>query len=231
MPYTRSTARATAKARVKLLRSSFVYARIRTRILPTYIRDAIFQNCVFQLSAILEDYLNELASRWFANLTAAGAMNSAVPVLTRAFFAAKSQEELFKRFLASGDENDLAVRTVEKSQIFSLFNDGGPIPALDFSSKIVKDRKFPSVYNIESMFRRLGIPKILQLLSKRTRTNVEFSLRAFMDVRNALAHESPPSITDLDVDRYFQQVEVWVEAIDREFYGHVVRCSGARYWT
>jgi len=185
---------------------------------------------VFILSATLEDYIGELTSQWFANLAMNGAANSAMPIITRALFAAKSQEDAFRRFFGLSEENDLAVRTIQHQRVFGLFNEGGTIPTLDFQAKLVKDKKFPSINNIDALFRRLGFPKMLQALSRRTRTNMEFALRAFMDVRNALAHEIPPSITDVDIDRYFSQVAGWVEAIDREFYGHVVKVSGARHW-
>ena len=76
-------------------------------MLPTYIRDSIFQNCVFQISATLEDYVAELISQWFAQLGGHGAPNSAIPLHTRSFFVAKSQEDIFKSFLALGDEGEL----------------------------------------------------------------------------------------------------------------------------
>ena len=143
---------------------------------------------------------------------------------------AKSQEDIFKRFLALGDEGELVERMNKQVLMFELFDNMKAVPSLDYSGKIIKDRKFPSVRNVDAMFKRLGIPRVFQRLSKRTRTDVELAFQSFMDVRNALAHESPPSITNLDVDR-FGQVGAWIDAIDREFYSHVVRCSGSRYWS
>lgn len=230
MPYSRSGARDAALARAKGLRSSFVYAKVRTKSLPTFVRDSIFQNCVFQLSSILEDYLWELTSRWFSNLSAAGATNAAVPILTRALFAAKSQEESFKRFLIFGDEADLALRMSRQAHVFALFDENSRVPAIDFPNKIVKDKKFPSANNVDSMFKRLGCPNMIDMISGRIRSDFGLNLRSFMDVRNALAHESPPSITDLDVERYFNQIDSWISAIDREFYAHVAKCSGVLYW-
>lgn len=230
MPYKRSRARQSATLRIDTLRSSFVYAKIRTRQLPTPVRDCIFQNCVFQLSAILEDYLSEATNSWFSALAIGGADNSAIPLSTRALYAARSQEDAYKRYFGLGDESDLARRIAEQISLFQLFDNGRRMAIQDYHGKLVKDRKFPSVYNIDTIFRRLGLPKIFRALSRRTRTDVELALRAFMDVRNALAHESPPSITDADVERYFRQVRSWIDAIDREFYSHVLRSSGAAFW-
>ncbi|XJO02607.1 hypothetical protein ACHMW7_29060 [Aminobacter sp. UC22_36] len=127
---------------MRQLKYSFTYAKVRTKKLPTFVRDSIFQNCVFQLSALLEDYLWELTTRWFTNLLASGASNSAIPISTRALFAAKMQEESFKRFMASGDEVDLASRTEQQAEIFGIFVEDRAIPRIDFQNRLVKDKKF-----------------------------------------------------------------------------------------
>jgi hypothetical protein len=230
MPYTRSGVRQSATQRLHDLKRSFIYAKIRTRSLPTYVRDAIFQNSVFQLSSTLEDYIWELTGQWFATLQSNGATNSKIPLLTRTLFTARLQEEFFKRYLGLGDENDLATKIQQNRQIFTLFEETSTFVQTDFNAKILKDKKFPSVNNIETLFRRLGIAKILNLMSKRTKSDVTLALKSFMDVRNALAHENPPSITDVDVDKYFKQIERWIDAIDREFFKHIVTSSGMEYW-
>ncbi|WP_408858521.1 HEPN domain-containing protein [Acidiphilium sp.] len=212
------------------LRTSFVYAKVRTRQLPTAIRDSIFQNCVFQLSATLEDYLYQVTSSWFARLFSGNSANSAIPLMTRALYVARSQEEAFRRFLGLRDESDLATRTYGKINIFDALNDNGQVLISDYDSILLRDRKFPSVDNVSVMFRRIGMQKIFQSLNRRTSTNVELSLRGFMDIRNALAHENPPSITDLDVANYFDQLDLIISAVDREFYKHVTRCSGQQNW-
>lgn len=230
MPYSRSTARISAIERLRGLREPFIYAKVRTRSLPTPVRDAIFQNSVFQMCAVLEDYFGEITTSWFTNLLSAEADASAVPALTRALVVARIYEETFRRYIGLGDEQDLAARILEAAPAQDALNDGAKLPPLAYRSKLIKDKKFPSVYNVDVLFKRLGLRKIFQLVSKRTLTNVEFGLQAFMDVRNALAHESPPSVTDEDVERYFKQIELWIGAFDREFYRHVVKISGSGHW-
>jgi len=230
MPYSRSSARTSAARRLAELRRPFAYAKVRTRLLPTPIRDSIFQNSVFQMSAVLEDYFGELTTSWFSNLLAAGALASTVPSTTRAFVIGRTYEDAFRRYFGLGDEQDLASRILAEPNIINVLDDGAPLPSLEYRSKIIKDKKFPSAYNVETLFKRLGLKKVLQLTSARTHTNVELGLRAFMDVRNSLAHENPPSITDLDVERYFRQIDLWIGAFDREFYRHVVRVSGSAHW-
>lgn len=207
-----------------------MYAKRRTRNLPTHVRDAVYQNCVFQLSAVLEDYLADLLGQWFTNLRARGALNEALPEITRSLAVLRSQEESFRRYIGDKDERGLAERIIASASIFSLLSSASPLGEDSFERLLIKDKKFPSVNNFSTLFKRVGLPKITQDISRRTRTNFELSLQSFMDVRNALAHESPPSITDEDVGRYITSLETWIDAIDREFYSHVVRVSGRGFW-
>lgn len=230
MPYSRTQARIDALARIRALRTPFIYVKVRTRKVPTVVRDSVFQNCVFQLSAILEDYLLQVISGWFSRLIVLGAANSCIPVNTRAVAILRSQANSLRGYIATRDEVKFAEVLVRERDILSLMTEAARIPAVDLEDLIVKDRKFPSPRNVEALFRRLGIEKIHGRISTRTKSSFELNLRSFMDVRNALAHESPPSITDIDVDRYFEQVGTWIAAIDKEFYVHVNRISGSAYW-
>lgn len=199
-------------------------------MLPTPVRDAIFQNCVFQLSAILEDYLSDLFSNWIRALQVDGATNAELPLQMRAIAIARIQAEDYKRFIGNGNEVDLSEQVLARIDSFRIFDNTSPIPTIDFRSALVKDKKFPSTINLPVLFRRFGINNIMQSISRRTRTDFRLSLQAFMDVRNALAHESPPSITDVDVNHYFSQVRLWISTIDREFYSHAIKTAGARFW-
>lgn len=229
MAYAWSAARTKAYSRIAALRIPFKYARA-TNKLPTKVRDSIFQNSVFQLSAVLEDYLYELTSGWFAKLQAANASNSLIPALTRAVAILRSQEEAFRRYFGDKDEAGLAGKIAAASTVLSLLQDTDTVPAIDFDDLLLKGKKFPSVRNLNTLFRRIGLPKVSQGISRRTKTDFELNLQAFMDIRNALAHESPPSITDVDVAHYLRQMKRWLNAIDREFYSHVEKVSGPAYW-
>lgn len=230
MSYARSMARASAEKRTKLLRNSYIYAKLRPRKLPTNVRDAIFQNCVFQLSAILEDFLLELTSGWFSSVSKKSGKNSLIPEKTRILILAKTQEEHYKRYSALGDEVDLTDKIHKTSHVFQVLDEQKTFINQDGSVNLIKEKKFPSPQNMESLFRRMGLPKIIKQISKRTKSDAGLALQAFMDVRNALAHENPPSVTDIDVERYFDQTLQWINALDREFYSHVVRLSGTNYW-
>jgi hypothetical protein len=183
------------------------------------------------MSAVLEDYFGELTTSWFTSLTAGNAQSSLIPASTRALLLGRIYEDAFRRYIGLGDEQDLAAKILDGRASIGVLDDATAVPPLEFRTRLIKDKKFPSPYNIDVLFKRMGLKKILQLVSRRTKSNVELGLRSFMDVRNALAHENPPSVTDEDVSRYLNQIARWIDAFDREFYGHVVRTSGSAYWT
>lgn len=230
MPYSRTQARIDALARIKTLQVPFSYAKARTRSLPTHVRDAVFQNCVFQLSAALEDYLLEAISGWFSNLQSRGATNSFLPEGTRAVALLRHQEEAFRLYIGSKDERRFAEMILRDKTFLTLAMDTATLPSGDLVKILVKDKKFPSVRNFEALFKRIGVDRIFGKISARTASDFELNLRSFIDVRNALAHESPPSVTDVDLLRYFAQIKAWIDAIDRELYSHVAKVSGTAFW-
>jgi len=230
MSYSRTQARLDAENRIIQLRGPFNYAKLRTRIIPTPIRDSIYQNTIFQLSATLEDYLYQLFSGWLSRLQAGGHFNSTLPDVTRGMIVLRSVEEEFTRFLSYGDEIKMSNYLMSSVEALQSVDPLKPLPSFDITSSGVSDKKFPSKRNISSLFKRFGIKNIHSELSRRTRMDFELNLQSFMDLRNALAHESPPSVTDVDVSKYMDLVEKWIRAIDRIMYSHVVRASGASLW-
>lgn len=231
MPYSKSGARSGAQGRIADLTRPFVYAKIRSKKLPTEVRDAIFQNCVFQLSATLEDYLSDLLSSWLSRLQTSGALSKTLPKELRAVIVARSQAEEYRKYIGLGNEVDLTRQLLNQAHRYLILDDDSNIPSLEFRALIIKDKKFPSPANLPILFRRFGIHDIMQRVSKRTKGDFRLGLQAFIDVRNALAHESPPSITDVDVGRYITQTDRWIASIDREFYSYVIRHGGPDHWS
>lgn len=182
------------------------------------------------MSAIFEDYIQSVSRSWFDNLQNAGADNSSIPEYTRTIALLKYQESAFKRFIGLGDEGSFADSVLTDKTVFSLLSEDGLVPSCDFNELLIKDKKFPSLRNFEKLFKRLGVDRIKGKMSSRTRSTFDLNLQSFMDIRNALAHESPPSITHVDVKRYFQQTNAWISALDRILYSHVVQNSGSAAW-
>lgn len=217
--------------RLKEMHRTFDYAKRRTRKLPTHVRDAIFQNCVFLLSATLEDFIADVLTQWFNELLKQKATGSLMPEVTRLFLLARSMEANYFNYVADRDEVKLASKIGTKRHLLALVDGSQPIPVMDYREAVISDRSFPSTKNFDRLFGRVGIPKMSSKLNSRVKGDFLLALQSLMDVRNALAHEYPPPITDVDVKRHLKNLNGWINAIDREIFSHLVRVSGSKYWS
>jgi hypothetical protein len=228
--YERSSSRNRAIERLSSLRQGFIYAKVRKKSLPNYARESIFYNCVFQLSATFEDFVADLLANWFAKVSALPAASSALPTSTRATVIARSLSDAFRLYGADGDETKLAMRIEASEATLRILQDAVEVSHVDFVDLLIKDKRFPSVRNFDKLFRRMGVSKIFAEVTKRVKSDFPLALQSFMDVRNAIAHEFPPNITDEDVERYFLNLSKWIAAVDRAMYSHVAAISGSVHW-
>jgi hypothetical protein len=208
----------------------FHYARLRTKKLPSDVREAIFQNCVFLLSATLEDFIADVLAHWFGELIRQGANAAKLPESTRFYLITQAIEQSFFNYVGDGDEVKLASNVIAKRGVLDLADASKPLPVLDYKAAVVAARRFPSTKNFDRLFGRIGIAKMSARMNARVKGDFLLGLQSFMDVRNALAHEAPPPITDIDVDRHIRNVRKWINGIDRELYSHVAKTSGSGLW-
>jgi hypothetical protein len=171
-------------------------------------------------SAAIEAYLEDVLAAYCSALCAAGATAATLPPTLRAHLA-NSQElaDAYRRYVASGDEEQLHASLISlfDSEAASL-SSGATVPVFG-PSRIYGTKRYPSVKNIKSMFRRLGIPKIFSRLNARVRGFAELQLQSFNDVRNALAHEGKvTSVSVDDVRSRIAAVARLLGALDREIW-------------
>lgn len=231
MSYRQSASRKAAMSRLQDMVRTFDYARRRTRQLPAYVREAVFQNCVFLLSATLEDFVADLLARWFDELIRQKANVAKLPEGTRFHLIAQGVEQSFRNFLSDGDEIKLASNVSANRDLLVLADPTAVLPPIDFKDGVLAKRRFPSPKNFDRLFGRVGIAKMSSRMNARVKGDFLLALQSLMDVRNALAHESPPAVTDVDVQRHVDNARKWINGIDRELYSHVVRTSGSLFWT
>lgn len=230
MPYSRSTARNTFQSRANELRSSFRYAKVRPFAMPGDIRTLIFHASVFHLSAFFEDYLLQSLSGWMFELQSRSATSDRLPSRLRNLLFIRNNEGTLRKFVISGSEKELLDRMDGPRNGLSWLDDGSAIPLHAFYESLIKEKKFPTPENIDVLFGRFGLKNVIAEVSKRTKSDVSLKLRSFLDVRNAIAHEFPPGITEEDLEDFFASLSKWVGVIDRLLFSHVVRCSGAECW-
>ncbi len=231
MPYSKSKERENAVARLDELQRCYAYVKMRPKMLPPRIRDSVYYNCVFQVVAVLEDYLLSRLSDWAYLLFSARSTYDAFPVRTRLYLAAGALVSPFRTHVSTDDDKRLVTNLEMFLEMFKIPQGNVPIASEDDFVALVKKRKFPSSRNFEHLFESIGLVEINKKLSKRIkRTNFRLALESLVNVRNAIAHENPPSVTDVDVKRYISDMRKWLGAIDREIYSHIAKTSGPQFW-
>jgi hypothetical protein len=228
--YLLSNARRSAEARIQLLERTVRLSGVKKLDVPTDVQKAALHNCVFQLCAVLEDYLSGLVKAWYARLHSNTRPSTSYPPATITYLLVQKLEGRFKSHLMDADE-PRTIRKVssEESYIRSLLVDR-PMQSQHIGPAIVSGRKFPSPDNIKILSSRIGKPGLSGRLSARLGVDFEIALQAFLDVRNAIAHEFPPDVTQEDARRYIADVRRWLNAIDREMCTHICATSTIADW-
>jgi hypothetical protein len=156
--------------------------------------------------------------------------NALLPSRLRKLLFLKTNEGTLRNLIISGSEREAVDRMEAVNSGLSWLDSAAAVPPYRFYEGIIRDKKFPSVDNLDALFRRFGLDNIVAQMSARIRSDVQLRLKSFIDIRNAIAHESPPALTEDDIERNFKSVMQWVFVIDKILLSHVVKSSGSKYW-
>lgn len=229
MPYHRSSAKRAFDGVVTSLEKSLAHS-FRTRSnLRSDILELVYQSVVFRLSAALEDYVASLINDWVYQVKHNKLPCAALPDQARSYLLVQHQKSYFTDYLVDNDEKKLLSRLKIKNSEFGLVMEGETAAPL-LTIPLTEGKKYPSVKNIKALFLRLGIENILDQVSKRIKSDAELRLKSFGDVRTAIAHQYPPSITHADVKAHLGAIKSIARAIDMIMFGHVRRISGSSCW-
>lgn len=230
MPYAKSSARQTFQQRAADLRRSFRYAKVRPLAMKKEIRTLVFHASVFHLSAYFEDYLLQCLSGWMYELQRRDRASSDLPSRFRYFLFLRANEGTLKNLVITGSEREALDRMDSAQNGLNWLDEAAAIPKFGFYDRLIKEKKFPTSDNVEMLFGRFGVKDVVGEMAKRTKSDVQLKMKSFIDVRNTIAHEFPPDITEDDLEDYFRSISLWVATIDRIMFAHVVRCSGVECW-
>jgi hypothetical protein len=230
MPYTVSLARSEFLKQTDTL---VLHARAGTNkksgTMPTHIMQLVFQAAIFRTSALFEEYLKDSVSDWFLLADKSGLTCSSMPVNLKWFLVSQAHSPAYREFYFQNDEKKL----LEKLNVAPpniLLSASDPIAGILNSDIVIGNRKYPSIKNIKALFNRIGVPNIFDRLDAITRRDSEKILQSFLDIREAIAHQSPQSLTDSEVKTHIRNVQGIVRALDRVLYSHVMAHHGRKCW-
>jgi hypothetical protein len=193
------------------------------------IRDMAFQCAIFQTSAALESYLKLSIEGW-AQALKTRSFGNRLPIASRGYLAAMKFQPHFQRFAFENDETRLISDLPNEHNRWPILDGPAALPTW-FDGKLLHEGSaYPSFKNLKRLFYRLGVSDFDAQLGERLQRDVELMIKSFQDIRTALAHAAPPTITFDDVSARIKDMCSLVAAIDRILYSHIIKHGGADCW-
>jgi len=197
------------------------------------VREYALCSAIVLTSAKVETYLETLVADWGKAVLGANLKTDALHRHIRAFLLNDpSIEKIYKRLGFDGNEGTFipALALQLGSGPFKFSKDGENIPPFPIA-RVYSDVKYPSPKNLRKLFRRLGIDPIFPRLNAIAKRDVESLLTSFNDTRTEMAHQGMPiGMSVGDIRARIKEVTLVVGYVDRLFYSHVCKTTGAVCW-
>lgn len=231
MSYKKSIARKEFEETVGVFIQQSKFADIKRNNIPHDVCQCVYRNAIFQTSAAIEEYLSSLLEDWIHLLHLHAKTLSDVPKELIFWSAEKKQTDAFKNYLINGDEDKFINALCSIKGLEAHFNGGNHAKEVIFLKANISDRKYPSIKNINALFKRFGISNIFREIHIKWKADYKNLLESFSDIRTEIAHQHPaPDITFKDVRNNLINMTDLISKIDRLTYSHIVRTSGSECW-
>lgn len=230
MPYSKSSARIDFDNTIKQLLSKSRKASFNNAGISYAHKIMIFQSSIFLLSASFEGYLKSLIEDMIFQFSHENAILSDLPENFRSMILLDSQLSTFKAFIHSGDEVKTLTKLKTSNNCYKIIHDNHPFTNQIRAGQIIGTKKYPSIKNLNILFNRIGIRKIINEINRKGQKNYELDLKSFLDIRETLAHDIAPSVTFVDVQRHYKNISEIIRMLDRVTYSHIVKISGEKFW-
>jgi hypothetical protein len=230
MPYSKSLARRDFEVGANDLKKLAKNVSYKNSPLTYHQKLLIFQSSVFLLSARIEEYSKTLIEGLIYNYQSKSALMSELPENLKTKAIIDSQLTHYKNFSYNSDERKLLERVSCRNPYYEILNPTKPLSPAISSRNILASNKYPSVKNLKILYHRIGIDDIFIEISKRGKKDYKSYLESFLSVREAIAHQVAPTLTNQDVERHISNLSEIIKFIDRTVYSHISKISGSNYW-
>lgn len=218
MPYTRSRARLGFEAQVRELKTAARRASLKRHQIPLDIKTLTFHAALLETSAGLEVYVKTLIEDYAYQAQSNSLRVEHLPPKLRSYVLFCGVRNAFEKYFSSGDEKELLNSLDLDAHLFDVAREGSNLNSSMRLTAVPDGRKYPSPRNWELLFRRLGINNLFGSVSSVLKRDAKSMLESFNDVRTAIAHESPPSLTKADVMRHLDNAIDFSRGVDRVAY-------------
>jgi hypothetical protein len=232
MPYHYSRARKQFIAEQGAIRTALGDA-YSAKCSSSVVREFALCSAVVLTRAKVETYLATLVADWGRAVSGAGLKTDALHPHTRAFLLNEPAiEKAYMRLAFDGNEGNFipALGLLMGTPVFNFSKNGEGIPAFQVA-RVYSDVKYPTPKNLRKLFRRLGIDPVFPRLNAIAKRDVESLLTSFNDIRTEMSHHGMPvGVSVGDIKARINDVSFVVGYVDRLFYSHVCKTTGAACW-
>lgn len=233
MSYTKSSARqgyesfssqllSLAKSTEKISSPALIYAH----------KNLIFQSIIVLLSSSIEEYHKTFIEDWFYKLRTFNVPMAKVPDNARIYGLLHNTAQHYRSFLYDKDnEKDTLEKLVNAKQTLKKYVDDTERFDINWLAKNVwSNKKYPSVKNVMTLYNRLGIPNIFNVLAALKHRDYKNPLNSFLSVRESITHQGAGALTFNDVKNHIYFINELIYLFDKELYKNCCRVAGSVYW-
>lgn len=231
MPYTKSYARKEFDEAVNDFYTQARFVSLKKNSIPNDIQQCVFRNAIFQSSAALEEFIRSVLEDWIRSLSLNNKVLSDIPDELRFWSIGKCQKNIFTEYSAKNNEADLVKKLMSSAKLSSLFDPSTKVSDVIHHAEHVSDKKYPSIKNLNILFKRFGIADFFSSVNVKGKKNYKSILQSFSDIRTSIAHQYPtPVLLFADISQQIKSICNFVATIDKVMYQHVVQHSGHVCW-
>jgi RecG-like helicase len=190
----------------------------------------IYQAAVFRTCAAIEDYIKTL----FEGIVYESKRNliptDKLPMNFLLSTILSEQKTIFESFLNNGDERKAIGKLKNIKEVYSIIEPNNSSHSKISANVILATNKYPSIKNIKKVYMRIGIEDIFTKLHFKSQKDITAQLKSFLDVREAISHQSPPTLTYIDIERHLKNMSSFVNFLDRITHSHFVLIGVKTCW-
>lgn len=192
-------------------------------------KEIVYQAAIFKTCALLETYVQTVIVDWFDLAKRAGQTVGTMPEEMKWYLILSDHAPVYQNYAHHNCEWD-AVQLLQSRRLNRLFDSATELSSVLRPELILKGRKYPSVENLDVLFKRLGIPNFIDRVDGKIRRNTKLLLTSFLSIRQDIAHQEAPDLQYITVREQVDNVTTVVRGMDRVLQAHVTGCHGTQCW-
>ena len=190
----------------------------------------IYQSTMFLMSSKLQEYTKTLVEDLIFSYKSNNALMSKIPENIKTKTLIDNQLSHYKNYTHNFDERKLLGKINCTKEYYDVLDSTSPFSHSINSHVVIATNKYPSVKNLKILYFRIGISDIFNGIANRGKKDFKSLLESFLSIREAIAHQQAPVLTNQDVERHINNLVELINNIDRVVYSHIRKISGEQYW-